>query len=253
MVQSILPDLLTFPAATLIAFFCIVFWIYIKHKGWTPETFAIQYHRIMENKEYWRIFSGSLGHHHLLHLIFNITGFWSCRELEPTRGTVFFLKIVWLLILGSAVLFLVFTAVIVRCGHDDYRYFYAYGFSGVVFGLMTFVTQLSPTVDWVLVPILEVHLPMNLAPYGALLITHLFIPQASFLGHVSGILTGHLLALLVHYFADRWFPTPLFYILVFICLGFVLASTRPEVNAQKLRSFLQLHRWNFSASAYTFL
>lgn len=43
-----------------------------------------------------------------------------------------------------------------------------------------------------------VQLPMSLAPFGALVITSVIIPQASFIGHLSGILMGYLMAYVLY-------------------------------------------------------
>ncbi|KAK3242295.1 hypothetical protein CYMTET_48007 [Cymbomonas tetramitiformis] len=38
------------------------------------------------------------------------------------------------------------------------------------------------------------HLPMNLAPFGSLIFTSMIVPQASFIGHLAGILVGYLIS-----------------------------------------------------------
>ena len=43
-----------------------------------------------------------------------------------------------------------------------------------------------------------VQLPMSLAPFGALVITSVIIPQASFIGHLSGILMGYVMAYVLY-------------------------------------------------------
>ena len=43
-----------------------------------------------------------------------------------------------------------------------------------------------------------VQLPMSLAPFGALVITSIIIPQASFIGHLSGILMGYFMAYVIY-------------------------------------------------------
>ena len=39
---------------------------------------------------------------------------------------------------------------------------------------------------------------MSLAPFGALVITSIIVPQASFIGHLSGILMGYLMAYVMY-------------------------------------------------------
>lgn len=43
-----------------------------------------------------------------------------------------------------------------------------------------------------------IQLPMSLAPFGALVITSIIVPQASFIGHLSGILMGYLMAYVMY-------------------------------------------------------
>ena len=46
--------------------------------------------------------------------------------------------------------------------------------------------------------LLGVSVPANLMPFGALVLTSIIVPQASFLGHLAGIISGYLVAVLPH-------------------------------------------------------
>ena len=62
-----------------------------------------------------------------------------------------------------------------------------------------------------------VQLPMSLAPFGALVITSILIPQASFIGHLSGILMGYLMAFVLYGLTvNAWSSLAL---LVLVCAG----------------------------------
>mmetsp|Transcript_33066 Transcript_33066/g.55370 ORF Transcript_33066/g.55370 Transcript_33066/m.55370 type:complete len:141 (-) Transcript_33066:96-518(-) len=72
---------------------------------------------------------------------------------------------------------------------EEYMHVTAVGYSCVVFGWMTIIAQQQPDQQIQLIGFL--HVPMSLAPFGSLIITSLIVPQASFIGHLSGIIVGY--------------------------------------------------------------
>jgi hypothetical protein len=59
------------------------------------------------------------------------------------------------------------------------------------------------------IPVLGlIHIPLLLVPFGSLLLTSLLIPRASFVGHLSGIVMGYVIALGGLDWLDSWWaPT----------------------------------------------
>jgi membrane associated rhomboid family serine protease len=139
------------------------------------------------------VVSGSLSHAGILHLFFNMTSLWSCRSLEIIFGSLFYVKYSFLLLYSSSALILLFYWVLIRYGgREHYRQQVSVGYSCVVFGWMTILSQLSATSSVQLFGFVQ--LPLSLAPFASLLFTSLLIRQASFVGHLSGICIGYLIA-----------------------------------------------------------
>ena len=82
--------------------------------------------------------------------------------------------------------------VLVRMGHERYERVTAVGYSCVVFGWMTVLSVRQPTSSISLLG--YVRLPVNLAPFGSLIFTSVVVPQASFVGHLAGIVAGYAVA-----------------------------------------------------------
>ena len=83
-----------------------------------------------------------------------------------------------------------------------------------------------------------VPIPANLMPLGALVFTSVIVPQASFLGHLAGLVAGYVMAFL---------PTvpSLLNLAIFVCfLGAVIWSLHRQfggsVYFERLRSYLPL-------------
>jgi ABC-type proline/glycine betaine transport system permease subunit len=82
-----------------------------------------------------------------------------------------------------------------------------------------------------------VPIPANLMPLGALVFTSVILPQASFLGHLAGLVAGYVMAFL---------PTvpSLAILAIFVCfLGAVAWSLHRQfgsVHFERLRSYLPL-------------
>lgn len=87
----------------------------------------------------------------------------------------------------------------------------AVGYSCVVFGWMTIVSVKQPSMRLDIFGLFN--LPIALAPFESLVITSIMVPQASFVGHLAGIIAGYILSLgfmqvcLVDYITlDNWKP-----------------------------------------------
>ena len=56
---------------------------------------------------------------------------------------------------------------------------------------------------------------MSLAPFGALVITSIIVPQASFIGHLSGIIMGYFMAYVIYDITmNVWCTTALLVVLL---------------------------------------
>ncbi len=72
---------------------------------------------------------------------------------------------------------------------------YCVGYSGVLFGWMAELSIRNPGGIASLSLFGLINVPLYLAPFGSLILTSLLIPQASFVGHLAGILAGYAIAL----------------------------------------------------------
>jgi len=170
---------------------------------------------IEERKQFWRVLTGALSHGNLIHLAMNMLSLTALRRLESAIGPLQYFKLNWLLILISEVLLI---AVGKACSHltllwpqlqvvaTQLREEMAVGYSGVVFGLFAVSAQLSATG----ISLGPVKVPISATPFIQLVITQLLVPNASFGGHLAGLISG----LLIGAGCFRW----LFSDYLFCCL-----------------------------------
>jgi membrane associated rhomboid family serine protease len=67
---------------------------------------------------------------------------------------------------------------------ESYRKIYSIGYSGIIFGWMSLASVMFVGKSFF-------GIPNWLMPYFSLIVTQLIVPQASFLGHFSGIISGY--------------------------------------------------------------
>jgi membrane associated rhomboid family serine protease len=95
------------------------------------------------------------------------------------------------------------------------------GYSCVVFGRMTILAVKQPSLKLNIFDVLS--LPTSFAPFELLIFTSIMAPQASFIGHLSGIIVGYSIAWgLIHGMNNYWMIT----MLGWIALVFVLSMKR---------------------------
>jgi len=77
-------------------------------------------------------------------------------------------------------------------------------------------------------------IPLSLAPFGSLILTQILIPQASFIGHLSGIIVGYLISWDLFW----WFDNTLFYTcFVWTLIGFLYSI---KTNSNFNINFIQM-------------
>jgi membrane associated rhomboid family serine protease len=95
------------------------------------------------------------------------------------------------------------------------------GYSCVVFGWMTILAVKQPSLKMNFFYVLS--LLISFAPFESLIFTSIMAPQASFIGHLSGIIVGYSIAWgLIHGMNNYWMIT----MLGWIALVFVLSMKR---------------------------
>lgn len=141
--------------------------------------------------EYLRLLVPALRHSHDIHLYYNMVSLaWKGIALERRFGSFrFFITLVVLTLMSSTayVALAMFAADLL----EDYSYMQqcAVGFSGVLFAMKVLTTHydLDPNERAAYFGFL---LPVRWAVWAELLLIQLMVPNASFIGHLGGILAG---------------------------------------------------------------
>jgi membrane associated rhomboid family serine protease len=138
------------------------------------------------------VLTSAYSHGSVLHIAFNCWGLWSYGTMEAYLGTLAYLRFTFILLVGSECLMMAATWLLWRfAARERERNTYTLGYSGVVFGWMAAAALLIPTPF----PLFGFDIPAWLMPFIFLGVTQLFIRNASFLGHLAGILIGFTIAL----------------------------------------------------------
>lgn len=150
-----------------------------------------------------------------------MSALWSLGIVEQLGdiglGIKYYVHYTLVLVVLSGVLVLVAYHVLVRRFKIEYfRRVTAVGYSCVVFGWMTVLSVKRPSMRMNVFGILS--LPISFAPFESLIFTSIIVPQASFVGHLAGILVGYAISWgLVHGMNDYWAISLLWWVvLVFI-------------------------------------
>ncbi|KAG2720845.1 hypothetical protein I3843_02G043200 [Carya illinoinensis] len=213
-------EILEKPATTCIIGICSAIWFYIQKKNIGYSHVGFSYENAIEG-HHWRIITSTFSHISVLHLVFNMSALWSLGIVEQLGniglGVVYYLHYTLVLVVLSGVLvFGMYHTLIIRFKLEHFRRVTAVGYSCVVFGWMTILSMKQPSSKLDLFGFLS--LPISFAPFESLIFTSLIVPQASFLGHLSGIIVGYAIGWgLINGMNNYWAVTMLGWIvLVFV-------------------------------------
>eukprot|EP00899_Mesostigma_viride_P018663 jgi/Mesvir1/26799/Mv20566-RA.1 len=205
------------PVTTCIIALCCGIHLYFLKKGNIGYAdVGLSYERFVTDGQYWRAVTASLSHISLLHLLFNMSSLWGLGVIE-TAGTMFamgswyYLKYsVVIMVLSMLLLVGIYWLLINKLGQEQHRHVTAVGYSAVVFGWMTVLSLKRPSYS---LNILGASVPFSLAPFGSLVLTSLLVPQASFLGHLCGIVVGLAIGWdLLEGVSDYWWACAFFWV-----------------------------------------
>nr|AIY60751.1 rhomboid protein Ginbi_RBL13 [Ginkgo biloba] len=184
------------PATSCIIALCSTVWFYIQKKNIGYGDVGLSYEAAIEG-QHWRLITSAFSHISILHLVFNMSALWSLGVVESLGhmglGVQFYLHYTLVLVILSGLLVLgTYHILIQRFKLDYFRRVTAVGYSCVVFGWMTILAVKQPSSKLDLFGVLS--LPISFAPFESLVFTSIIVPQASFLGHLSGIIVGYAIA-----------------------------------------------------------
>lgn len=201
MARSMLLEALEVPVTSSVWCALVVVFGVITRMGWGYEDVGMSYEAVVSRRQLWRCLVASVAHVSPIHLLMNLQGLWSLASLERVMGVPYYLFCSALLLAGSTAVHVGVTDVLVRFkvrGSEGMRATLSVGYSAVLFGLMTLVSQLEAELLLRGFHVLGAFVPVSFAPAGSLLLTQLLVPRASLLGHASGIVCGFALSLLPH-------------------------------------------------------
>ncbi|KAL0456259.1 UNVERIFIED_CONTAM: RHOMBOID-like protein 13 [Sesamum latifolium] len=208
------------PATSCIIGICCAIWFYIQKHNIGYSHVGLSYETAVEG-HHWRIITSAFSHISILHLVFNMSALWSLGIIEQLRhiglGVEYYLHYTILLVVLSGLLVLgMYHLLIQKFKIDYFRRVTAVGYSCVVFGWMTILSTKQPSSKLELFGFLS--LPISFAPFESLIFTSIIVPQASFIGHLSGIIVGYAIAWgVIHGMNNYWAVSMLAWIvLIFI-------------------------------------
>ncbi|KAJ6859974.1 hypothetical protein NC651_036333 [Populus alba x Populus x berolinensis] len=184
----------------------------------SSSNFSINLKQKVEG-HHWRIITSAFSHISVIHLVFNMSALWSLGVVEQLGhiglGMAYYLHYTLVLVVLSGALVLgMYHILIQRFKLEYFRRVTAVGYSCVVFGWMTILSVKQPSSKLDLFGFLS--LPISFAPFESLIFTSIIVPQASFLGHLSGIVVGYAIAWgLIHGMNNFWAISMLGWIVLF--------------------------------------
>lgn len=218
--RPLIYEIIEKPASSCIIGICTTIWFYIQKKNIGYADVGLSYDKAVEG-HYWRLITSAFSHISVLHLVFNMSSLWSLGVVEQLGhvglGVEYYLHYTLVLVVLSGMLVLgMYHVLIQKFKLEYFRRVTAVGYSCVVFGWMTILAVKQPSSKLNLFGVLS--LPISFAPFESLVFTSIIVPQASFIGHLSGIVVGYSIAWgLIHGMNNYWALTMLGWIvLVFI-------------------------------------
>ncbi|XP_064471632.1 rhomboid-related protein 4-like [Ornithodoros turicata] len=156
----------------------------------TSSSACISFDTVWRKQEWWRIFYGAVEHGDSFHLYYNMVSFtWKGILLEPELGSLGFLYLLGLLTSLTGVTLVVLCYLLGTYVDAGFYYQCAVGFSGVIFALKVinnhYLRGRNPRIFNI-----NLNIPSGYVVWVELILIQLITPNASFVGHLAGILVG---------------------------------------------------------------
>lgn len=156
---------------------------------WDRYAVCLSAEAILRYKDYSRLVLSVIEHADDIHLYHNMASFLlKGRSLETRYGSKKFLILLCILTLATSGIYVGLAYIALEVTYDySYMRQCAIGFSGVLFALKVLTTYYEGDAYR---SIHGVYVPAKYAVWAELVIIHLLVPRASFMGHLAGILAG---------------------------------------------------------------
>uniref|UniRef100_A0A224XV31 Putative rhomboid domain-containing protein 1 n=1 Tax=Panstrongylus lignarius TaxID=156445 RepID=A0A224XV31_9HEMI len=155
---------------------------------WSKRDICISAKKVWYDKNYKTLLLSAFEHGDDMHLYYNMISFLlKGRTLEPLYGSANFALLLGFLCLMTSSIYVSLGVLLSNMLHDSsLLYSCAIGFSGVIFALKIITTDNSSGSNL----IMGIRVPTKYAAWAELIAIHILVPNASFLGHLAGIIAG---------------------------------------------------------------
>ena len=184
------------PIIISIEIICCSICLYLYYYNIDTNKFGFNYNKIINDKEYWRVIA-ILCHKHILHLAFNMISLWNTTDMEKyIMGSFQYCELTFLMFTFCVILELLIIHISLHVFNDPYNLCktYSLGYSGVLFGIISYQCfKYKGNYNLFGLP-----LPYYIYPFISLLIIQLILRNASFIGHLTGIIIGIILSFILN-------------------------------------------------------
>jgi rhomboid domain-containing protein 1 len=170
----------------------VAIFLQLFHVLWTRydiSSICISVLQVWYRDDWKRLLLATFFHLDEWHLYFNmISLLWKGIKLEKKFGSIYFFFLVAVFSVLVNIILVVLSICADRLTHDhSFITQCAAGFSGVLFALKVVLNDMDPTG---MQYIMGLPVPSRLVCWAELILIHVMVPNASFLGHLSGIIAG---------------------------------------------------------------
>ncbi|RYE83816.1 MAG: rhomboid family intramembrane serine protease, partial [Methanosarcinales archaeon] len=230
------------PVSVSIGAACCVIWFVIWNWRFDIAPLAVSYNAVVVDRQLYRAVTACFVHGGILHLVFNMTSLYAISGVEAAAGSYFYTKTTLLLLLVAELVSIALVSTLARWwGMTSALEQRAVGYSGILFGWSAIIAKWNPTAQVAFMGLIP--MPAWVSPFASLFLIQLLVPNASFVGHLSGIIAGFLIAFNAFaWLTGYWFWTLVAWMSVACLLSL---KAHPAVRM----SWLQLHPSLMPASA----
>jgi len=209
--------------------------IFLKEYDYRP--FCRSYKHCIHKKQWWRVLTSPFTHQSFLHLLLNSVTIWSCRIVEKTFGSFFFLKYSLLLIISESLIsfMLIYyirkfaetlTHPILSIQFSMMINFQSFGCSGLALGWLGFLSLYhGPLSNYRIVLFGLLRVSLWYAPLVMIVVYYLFMFRGDLLYNWGGLLSGYLLALgVLQLFPDIYWSVCFIFDVIFIAIASIVSD-----------------------------